>query len=172
MPGSSAEKREYCRGVLRDHGEMLVRRDENRAGYYILFTHHRLTTFSKLMTLYEQLVTLQIARRYVALQWLARFAPEDLPAGAEGAASLRPHSEEWFAVLSRQNPQQASMVRTVLEVCGSTEVCTFCGDDPVLDYRLIEAGAPDFVMTVKLCDDCRKIRKEHHGETFVPLTQA
>lgn len=172
MPGSNAEKRDYCLGVLRDHGEMLVRRDENRAGYFILFDQHRLNTFSRLMAMYEHLVTLQIARRYVALQWLARFAPEDLPAGAEGAASLRPHTEEWFAVLSRQNPQQASVVRTVLEAVGSTEVCTFCGDDPAPDYRLIEAGAPDSVMTVKLCDDCRRIRKDHHGETFVPLTQA
>lgn len=134
-----------------------------------MHTEHRLGTFFRLMTLYEQLVTFQITRRYVALQWLARFAPEDLPQGAEGAASLLPHTEEWFAILSRQNPQQASMARTVLKVVGSSEVCTFCGDDPAPDYRLIEAGAPDSVMTVKLCDDCRKIRRDQHGETFVPL---
>jgi len=171
-PGTTADKRDYCLGVLRDHSEMLVRRDENRAGYFILFSEYRLNTFATLHTLYEQLVTLQIARRYVALQWLARFTPGDLPAGAEGAASLRPHTEEWFAVLSRQNPQQAGMVRTMLKVAGSSEVCTFCGDDPASDYRLIEADAPDTVRTVKLCDDCKKIRKDLHGETFVPLAQA
>jgi len=166
MPGEHAQKRAYCVGVLQDHGDMLSRRDENRAGYVILYHEHGLQTFAKLKRLYEKLVDLQIARRAVALQWLELFAPDALP-GSTDADTLVPHTDEWFAVLSRQNPQQATLVRNAIAAAVSIDVCSFCGDGPALNYRLINALVQrDTVLTAKLCDDCRVIRRHQYGEAF------
>ena len=148
---------------------MLSRRDEGRAGYTILYGEYGLKTFSKLKALYERLVDLQVARRTVALQWLERYAPDVIP-GPKDAGSLIPHTDEWFAVLGRQNLQQASFVRAAIERGGSIDVCSFCGDSPTHNYRL--TGAPvqrDTVLTAKLCDDCREIRRIRFDEEFSSL---
>jgi hypothetical protein len=44
------------------------------------------------------------------------------------------------ALLSRQNPQQAKMIRMVLEVAESIDVCSLCGDSPAQDYRYSAAA--------------------------------
>jgi Permuted papain-like amidase enzyme, YaeF/YiiX, C92 family len=169
MPGALGDKRAYCVGTIEDHGDMIVRRDENRAGYTILYREFGLQTFAKLKTLYERLVDLQVTRRAVALQWLEEFAPEIIP-GLSNADSLVPHTEEWFAVLTRQNPQQAQFTRMFIEREGSREVCTFCGDSPAANYRAVGVAVQrDTVLTAKLCDDCRGIRKVQFDEEFSPL---
>lgn len=169
MPGTRLEKRNYCAGVIEDHAEVLVRHEGNRAGYTVLNDQFGLRTFAKLVTLYEKLVDLQFARRRVALQWLQQFAPDSLP-GPANDDSLNPHTEEWFAVLSRQNPQQARMSRMFIELGGSREVCTFCGDSPAQDHRYIsDSVQPATVLTCKLCDDCREIRKMKFDEEYSPL---
>jgi hypothetical protein len=148
---------------------LLGRHDGNRAGYTILFGESGLQTFGKLKTLYERLVDLQIERRAVALQWLDRFAHKYVP-GPQDADSLVPHTEEWLAVLSRQNPQQAQLARVIREASGEPDGCTVCGDVPARNYRLANGvPQPDTVLTMRLCDDCRGIRKAMHGEVFEPL---
>jgi hypothetical protein len=169
MPDSQIDKRSYCIGVIEDHGDMLVRREGNRAGYTILHGESGLHTFANLRTLYEKLVDLQFDRRAVALQWLQQYAPDALP-GPANADSLTAHSEEWFAVLSRQNPHQARMTRSFMEFGGSREVCTFCGDSPARDHRYIgDSVQPATVLTCKLCDDCPAIRKMQFDEEYSPL---
>ena len=148
---------------------MVVRRDENRAGYTILHGEFGLQTFAKLKALYERLVDLQVARRAVALQWLEQFAPEVVP-GPVNADSLVPHTEEWFAVLNRQNPLQAQLTRMFIEHAGSREVCTFCGDSPAPSFRAAGVTVQrDTVLTAKLCDDCRRIRKAQFDEEYSPV---
>lgn len=169
MPGTQVDKRNYCVGVIEDHGELLVRLEGNRAGYTILHGKFGLRTFAKLVTLYEKLVDLQCARRGVALQWLQQFAPDALP-GPANDDSLTPHTEEWLAVLSRQNPQQARMSRMFIELSGSREVCTFCGGSPAQVYRYIsDSVQPATVLTCRLCDDCHGIRKMQFDEEYSPL---
>lgn len=169
MPGSRADKRAYCVEVIRDHSEMLVRREENRTGYTILHIQHGLRTFAKLESLYEKLVDLQFARRAVALRWLQQFAPDTLPEPAR-ADTLSPHTEEWLAALTWQNPQQAAMTRIFTTLGGSSEVCSFCGDSPARDHRFIgDSTEPGSVLTCKLCDDCREIRKMLFDEEYSPL---
>jgi hypothetical protein len=169
MPGSQAYKQSYCTGVIEDHGDMLVRREGNRAGYTILHGEYGLQTFAKIKALYEKLVDLQFVRRAVALQWLDQFAPDALP-GPANAGSLTAHSEEWFAVLSKQNPHQARMTRMFMEFGGSREVCTFCGDSPARDHRYIgDSVQPATVLTCKLCDDCPAIRMMQFDEEYSPL---
>lgn len=169
MPGTRLEKRDYCVGVVEDHAEVLVRHEGNRAGYTVLRDKFGLRTFATLVTLYEKLVDLQFARRGVALQWLQQFAPDALPEPANDD-SLTPHTEEWFAVLSRQNPQQAQISRMFIDLGGSREVCTFCGDSPAQDHRYIsDSVQPATVLTCKLCVDCRGIRKMQFDEEYSPL---
>lgn len=161
------DKRAYCLGVLADHGDLLARHDGNRAGYTILFGESGLQTFGKLKALYERLVDLQIERRAVALQWLDRFAHEYIP-GPQDADLLVPHTEEWLAVLSRQNPQQAKLARVIREASGEPDGCTVCGDVPARNYKLANGvRQPDTVLTMRLCDDCRGIRKAMHGEVGI-----
>jgi uncharacterized protein YycO len=168
-PGALEDKRAYCVGTIEDHGDMVARRDENRAGYTILDGEFGLQTFAILKALYEKLVDLQVARRAVALQWLEQFAPEVVP-GPPNADSLIPHTEEWFAVLSRQNPQQAQFTRMFIEHEGSREVCTFCGDSPAPNFRATGVTVQrDTVLTVKLCGDCRGIRRAQFDEEYSPL---
>ena len=168
MPGAQADKRSYCVGVIEDHAEVLVRYEGNRAGYTILHDRFGLRTFAMLVTLYEKLADLQLARRRVALQWLQQFA-SDAPPEPGSDDPQTPHTEEWFAVLSRQNPQQARMSRMFIELGGSKEVCTFCGDSPAQDHRYIsDSVQPATVLTCKLCDDCREIRKMQFDEEYSP----
>jgi hypothetical protein len=84
------------------------------------------------------------------------------------ALYLKPHSTEWFEALSSFNPQQASHTKLVIKKTGSSDVCSVCGDDPAADYQL-EGNLPtNAVATLRLCDDCLKIRRGG-GEDFVPM---
>jgi hypothetical protein len=170
MPGSREAKRHYCMGVIADHGEMLARREGNRVGYTILHSTYNLRTFRKLERLYQLLVDLQFMRRRVAFEWLQRFAPDALPEHATSSSSLVPHTEDWFAVLFKQNRHQAQMTRRFIELGGSADVCTFCGDMPARDYKYTGQGVQvGTVLTCKLCDDCLAIRKVQFDEEYALL---
>jgi hypothetical protein len=83
-----------------------------------------------------------------------------------------PHSEEWFRALNAFNPQQAAATRRIIELAGRTDACSICGDHPANDYKLVGKYFPsDAVATIRLCDDCRSIRKASYGEEFEPLAQ-
>jgi hypothetical protein len=83
---------------------------------------------------------------------------------------LKPHSEEWFAALEKQNPIQFAQTKQIISLAGSTEVCSICGDDPAKDYKLeSEQAVSGMVVTLKLCEDCLNIRKNMQGENFVPF---
>ena len=53
---------------------------------------------------------------------------------------------------------------------GSREVCTFCGDSPAPSFRAAGVTVQrDTVLTAKLCDDCRRIRKAQFDEEYSPV---
>lgn len=80
-----------------------------------------------------------------------------------------PHSAEWFAALQSRNPAQAAHTRQIVELAGSAQVCTVCGDTPASDYEITgPALAPDALVTYRLCDDCHAIRVAS-GEVFIPF---
>lgn len=172
MPGDPTGKRDYCLGVLKDHGEMIQRRDENRVGYTILHQQFGLRCFAQLKTLYQTLVGLQITRRSVALTWLKAFSPSDLSEQVF-AGPLEPHSDAWLAALEDQNPVQASIARQIIELSGGRDNCTFCGDPAIGNYRIVGADAHTHaVVTCKLCQDCIRIRRDFHDEEFEPMDAA
>ena len=171
-PISDAVKRQYCESLVGDREEGLVRFEVNRAGYTILAEEFSLETFGRLKSLYEKLVQLHQQRRQVATQWLSLHAVNPSPAPPMGPdRSLIPHTEEWFAALSAWNAQQAAQTRSMVEQAESLHVCSVCGDEPTRDYRLIEPGIPaGAVCTLRLCNDCWKIRREMYGESLALLT--
>jgi hypothetical protein len=71
---------------------------------------------------------------------------------------LTPHSDEWLAALEKVAPMQAAQTLRILRSAGTDDVCSVCGDEKPKDYRIVSklpTGAPN---TIKLCDDCRRIR--------------
>jgi len=85
---------------------------------------------------------------------------------------LSPHTPEWFKHLEKFDSEQASLTKRIIELAGTSDVCSICGDEEnVSDYFLNNAKAPaDAVLTLRLCKDCLKIRKQLHGETFSPFS--
>lgn len=82
----------------------------------------------------------------------------------------KPHSSEWFAAMDKFNPHQAACTKEILNLAGSLEVCSICGDSPAGDYQLsMRMLAADAVATIRLCDDCLGIQK-NQGEVLLPFS--
>jgi hypothetical protein len=63
----------------------------------------------------------------------------------------------------RKGPSRAVHTRKILKAAGRQDVC---GDDPAVDYKLVlPKPHPNAVATIRLCDDCRTIKKGR-GEFF------
>lgn len=73
-----------------------------------------------------------------------------------------PHSKDWFAALRRINPRQAELTERVIRLAGREDVCSICGDTESAVYRMV--GDPG--LTLRLCDDCKRIQKDMHGASF------
>ena len=156
---------EYCWSVLADEQAGPNRYVVNRGVYAQFSKLFGLRTFQTLMELYDLLATFHCTRVDVATKWLE----ENGLLAPAAERILRPHTPEWFAALEVWNPPQAAMTRMAIEAAGSPDVCSICGDDPARDYRLEEAYRPSGgVDTLRLCDDCLKIRRDG-GEPYAPL---
>lgn len=85
---------------------------------------------------------------------------------------VTPHTDEWFAALERMNPRQAVQTRQIIQLAGSREVCSVCGDLPANDYHITNAPVKDKAFaTIRLCETCLSIRQSMYGEKFVKLSQ-
>jgi hypothetical protein len=83
---------------------------------------------------------------------------------------LKPHSPEWFAALEAFDPVQAAQTHQILSLAGRDDVCSVCGDDPAKDYKLVAEGLDSkAVATIRLCDDCFKIRGMIDDGPYLPL---
>jgi hypothetical protein len=85
---------------------------------------------------------------------------------------LSPHSKEWFAALSRMDPQQAATTKKIVKSAGAEDVCSLCGDRPVYDYEVANKWFdPDTPVTFRLCEDCMSTRATIEGERLMPVPQ-
>ncbi len=154
----------YCRTTVADDGEARYRLTQNARGYATLANQTGLSTFEELAALYAHLFKLHLTRLQVAAEWLAKHDPD-----ASAPVVNMPHSEEWFAELSAQDPTKAQLTRTALSIAGNENGCSICGDDPADTYRLKGSYLPaQTVPTLRLCEDCLKIRALM-GEVFEPI---
>lgn len=162
-------KFEYCMDLVNDGGEGGHRFETNLIGYYNYHAQFPLETFSILLALYKKLYELYILRKETAKKWLLLNSPGQSTRANDGVWQLVPHTGEWFTALTKQNALQASHVRQVLQLAGSNDVCSLCGDDPAEDYLLMGDKVPGFVYTLRLCQDCLVIRQQHLGESYTLL---
>ncbi|MER9858474.1 MULTISPECIES: hypothetical protein [unclassified Mesorhizobium] len=73
---------------------------------------------------------------------------------------IEPHSAYWFSIVDRVEPKLAAISRHAIEAEGRTNVCSACGDEPTLDYRLVNsAETMPGVPSLRLCEDCIEIRR-------------
>lgn len=83
---------------------------------------------------------------------------------------FKPHSPEWFRALEAFDPSKAVITRLAVTISGSLDVCSICGDDPAHDYQLIDKFVDkDAIATIKLCDDCLRLKRKFHKEKYVPF---
>ena len=76
----------------------------------------------------------------------------------------KPHTPEWFAALEAFDPIKAAVTRIVVASQGAN-VCSVCGEGPSQDYELIDKQMQkNAVATIRLCDDCLKIKRHVHRE--------
>ena len=91
---------------------------------------------------------------------------------------LRPHTPEWFDQLAATEPDRARHIQELIELAGSVDVCSYCGDDPARDYMWTDQPGK----SIRLCRDCFKMGRadgenlepiyEHHYGTAAPLDAA
>ena len=160
MPYAQIE--EYCWSVLASADVKPHRFMLNRGGYLVFERQSGLRFFQLMRELYDHLLAQQEKRLRTAALWLES---KGLLAPAM-QRPLIPHSSEWFAALRAWDPIKADATEHIINLAGSHEVCSVCGDEPASDYRLEEihrlAGGID---TLRLCSDCVAIRKRG-GEKF------
>lgn len=83
---------------------------------------------------------------------------------------LTPHTPEWFTALELCNQEQASATRQVVQLAKGVDVCSICGDRPTIDYKIVGTQfASGTGATIRLCDDCREVRRSVYGESFIRL---
>lgn len=152
---------ELCAGEQRGPNRFVV----NRAGYVMRASVYGCRYFSLMAELHTRLAELHAQRVKVARDWLMRRgvnAPAPAPL-------LRPHTPEWFDSLRQWDPRQAAIVEATVNAAGSADGCSVCADTPASDY-VLEAMPPAGPGTIRLCDDCFRIRSP--GEPMRPLPSA
>ncbi len=155
--------RAYCIGTVRDEHCGGERFAVNLRHYEDAEKVSGRETLRQLIALYQNLVNSDETRRATARTWLGRHFPADLH---EYEARIIPHSDEWFAIVERVEPNLATIARISMAREGSREVCSSCAD-PARDYRLANAAdAMPGVPSLRLCDDCVAIRRGF-GEILV-----
>lgn len=77
---------------------------------------------------------------------------------------IRPHTPEWFAALGATDPARAQAVQELIDLAGSIDVCSYCGDDPARDYYWTDQDN----RTIRLCRDCFKLGRQE-GENLEAL---
>lgn len=77
---------------------------------------------------------------------------------------IRPHTPEWFEALNAVDPARAQAVQELIDLAGSVDVCSYCGDDPARDYYWTDQER----RTIRLCRDCFKLGRQE-GENLEAL---
>ncbi len=78
---------------------------------------------------------------------------------------FKPHTPEWFEALEAVDPIKATVTKIVVQSLGRLNVCSVCGEDPAQDYEMIDKHMQkNAVATIRLCDDCLKIKLKVHRE--------
>ncbi len=158
---------EYCRRTVESTLGASERYHINKTMSFELAQRHGLETFALWHRLYDTLAENDSKRFQVAKRWQRHRAGAPAP-----DPLLPPHSPAWFAALEDWQPYRAMLARAAVKVMERDDVCSICGDDPAPVYRLATDPEPGEILTLRLCDDCRTIRKEAALETYERMDPA
>jgi hypothetical protein len=86
------------------------------------------------------------------------------------AGYLKAYTSEWFEALMRTNASPAMHTAAIITAADREDVHSICGDQPARDYRLVAVNLTP-PGTLRLCDDCLKVRKDVYGEVFMPIVE-
>ncbi|MDX8521760.1 YiiX/YebB-like N1pC/P60 family cysteine hydrolase [Mesorhizobium dulcispinae] len=157
ISGSSEDLRDYCIGTVREAYSGNIRFAVNLILLRALHVRYPRESLRLEIELYETLVRNDQKRREVAYKWLSDHYPDDLKRHME---QIEPHSAYWYSIVDRVEPHLAALSRHAVEAEGGTNVCSSCGDEPALDYRLVNgAETMPGVPSLRLCGDCIEIRR-------------
>lgn len=164
-PLTLTDLRAACIDTIREAYSGGVRYAVNLAYYQVWHRESPRETLALLIELYETLVRNDYLWRETARAWLLRHYPEDV---AKHMERILPHSDLWFSIVDRGEPQLGALARMSIAQENSVEVCYSCGD-PANDYRIANADeAMPGVPSLRLCQDCVSIRQSF-GEKLVPM---
>jgi len=157
---------EYCLDTVKEAYSGGIRFATNLVQLRAIHLQHPRTSFQLLTELYQTLVQNDQKRREVAYAWLSKNHPGDLKQNME---QIEPHSDYWFSVVDPVEPKLAALSRHAIESESNKKVCSSCGDEPAIDYRIVN-GAEKMpgVPSLGLCDDCIKIRTGM-GNVLIPF---
>jgi len=157
-PSNLEELRSYCIATIREAYSGGARYSANLVHYQVAQEAEPRETLELLIDLYKTLVHYDSRRRNVAQAWLDQHYPGDVKQHME---RIEPHSELWFSMIDRVAPPLGVCARAAIKSRKSIHVCSSCGDEPVNDYRIVNAGeAMHSVPSLRLCDDCCSIRSD------------
>lgn len=169
ISGASEDLRDYCIGTVREAYSGNIRFAVNLVQLRAFYSQYPRESFRLEVELYETLVQNDQRRREVAYAWLYKHYPDDLKRQME---QIEPHTTRWYSIVDRVEPHLAALSRHAVETEGGTNVCSSCGDQPALDYRLVNAAETmPGVPSLRLCDDCIDIRRGM-GNVLVPFLVA
>lgn len=155
-PAKLADLRAVSIDTIREAYSGGIRYAVNLAHYEAMQRRSPRETTGQLVKLYEILVRNDHQRRETARAWLMRHHPEDVEAHMERVV---PHSELWFSIVDRVEPNLGAIARMSIKREQSLDVCSSCGD-PARDYRIVNSvDAMPGVPALRLCDDCVSIRR-------------
>lgn len=150
------ELRDYCIETINEAYSGGIRFSVNLIHYQQAQKIARRETLEQLIALYKTLVQNDQNRREVARTWLLKNYPDDVKRHME---RVKPHSELWFSIVDRVEPNLGALARIVIEAKQSKEICSSCGDEPATDYRIANsAEAMPGVPSLRLCEECHSIR--------------
>ena len=84
---------------------------------------------------------------------------------------FKPHTSEWFRALGEFDPTKAAITKMAVGYGKNKnlDVCSICGDEPAEDYEIVDIFMEEkAVATIRLCDDCFRIKTILQGEVLVP----
>ncbi|MER9336785.1 hypothetical protein NKJ06_22765 [Mesorhizobium sp. M0293] len=169
ISGSSEDLRDYCIGTVREAYSGNIRFAVNLVLLRALHAQYPRVSLRLEVELYETLVRNDQMRREIAYAWLSKHHPNDLQRYME---QIEPHTAYWYSIVDRVEPHLAALSRQAVERGGGTIVCTSCGDQPTVDFR-VGNGAETMpgVPSLRLCEDCIEIRRGM-GNVLVPFLVA
>lgn len=80
-----------------------------------------------------------------------------------------PHSAAWFAELTSINAELADLVADSLRRAGRRDACAVCGEWPALAVRRLGRTQAAEPATLRLCADCRLLRRVMYAEAYEAL---